>query len=202
MKQILKSLFTIVAVAGIVSSASYAYFTSAVTVQGMTTATGTLKIVDASEGWMGHVNFVNLKPGDTFKKWIVLKNDGTLNVDYLKISAVNESGNTGLLDNIGVSVYAQADGSGQGIYTPDWANGKPISTWLTDIDVLGPDVYHNPGSTPADILAPGKNITVQLIFKVPTTMDDTWQGQSASFDVKFVGEQSHTTTPEPPGVAF
>jgi len=190
MKRILLSLMIIALASSTAIGATRAYFTSDIAINNMTMATGTLKINDTSDTWMQHVNFSNLKPGDTIRKWVKIQNGGTLDVASLKVSAVNFQGDVTLMDNITATVYGTVDGFDQGIYTPDWGTGQPTRTWLSNIDILGTAVYRD--STAAHVLSPTKTDTIIIDFRVPATLDDDWQGKSASFDLVFHGEQSHT----------
>lgn len=190
MIRIAKSLITIFAVAVVAVGATGAYFTDQETVAGMDLETGTLILNDASAAWTKTVTFTNLKPGDSIRKWVTMRNDGTLPIDYLRVGASNITDPDGLLKQIRVTVYAQVPGYDQGIYTPDWGNGQPVDPWLTNIDVLGTAVYKD--ATAAKLLQPGETITMPIDFKVPSTLDDTWQGKTATFDLTFDAEQSHT----------
>src|SRR5665648_12594 len=100
MKNIIKSLLVVVAVAAVAGGATYAYFSSDVTVTGNTIATGTLKINDKSQDWMQQVTFDNLKPGSLIRKWVVIENDGTLDVGTLNVSVANLNDTNGLLDQL------------------------------------------------------------------------------------------------------
>lgn len=190
MLKILKSFIVIAAVAAIATGATSAYFTDQETVGGMQFSAGTLEIENSSDSWMTKVSFDNLKPGDTIRKWVKLTNTGSLDVASLKVSAVNKADASGLLDQVKVSVYGQVNGFDQGIYTPDWGNGKPVNSWLNNVDILGTAVYRD--ATAAHVLAPTKVDTIILDFKVPSSLDDTFQGASASFDLQFDAEQSTT----------
>lgn len=190
MIRIAKSLITIFAVAVVAVGATGAYFTDQETVAGMDLETGTLILTDASAAWTKTVTFTNLKPGDSIRKWVTMRNDGTLPIDYLRVGASNITDPNGLLKQIRVTVYAQVPGYDQGIYTPDWGNGQPVDPWLTNIDVLGTAVYKD--ATAAKLLQPGETITMPIDFKVPSTLGDTWQGKTATFDLTFDAEQSHT----------
>lgn len=189
MKKIAVSLLTIMAVVVMATGATGAYFTDQEEVKGMTFATGTVSINNVSDSWMTHVSFVNLKPGDSVRKWVKISNDGTLDVASLKINAINELGDLELLDQLRVAVYGQVNGYDQGIYTVNWGAGQPVSTELVDLDVLGTAVYRN--ATAAHVLEPGKVDTLILDFKLPQNLGDEWQGKSVSFDLLFDAEQSH-----------
>jgi predicted ribosomally synthesized peptide with SipW-like signal peptide len=190
MLRILKSLFVIVAVAAVATGATSAYFTDQEVVSGMTFTAGTLEIENSSDTWMTHVSFTNLKPGDTIRKWVKLTNTGSLDVASLKVSAVNKSDSTDLLDQMRVSVYGQVNGFDQGIYTPDWGNGQPVNSWLNNIDLLGTAVYRD--ATAAHVMVNGKTDTIILDFKVPASLGDSYQGATASFDLQFDAQQSTT----------
>lgn len=190
MKKIFMSVATIATTATIAIGATQAYFTSEAKISSNTFATGTLKLEDASDSWMTNVNFQNLKPGDHIRKWVVLKNIGTLDIASLKVSAINKTDSSDLLDQIRVAVYAKVEGFDQGIYTPDWAVGKPVNEFLNDVNILGKAVYRD--STAAHVLSPTKKDTIILDFFVPTTLGNDYQGATASFDLQFEGEQSHT----------
>ena len=193
MKSIIKSLIVVIAVAAVAGGATYSYFTSQAKITGMTFATGTLDVSNASESWMTHVSFQGLKPGDTVRKWVVLENTGNLDIASLKVSAVNKNDSADLLKNITVSVYGTVDGHEQGIYTPNWGTGQPVSDWLTDINILDTPVYENHnGVDAATTLEPNKKDTIILDFKVPTSLGNEFQGKTASFDLQFDAEQSHT----------
>jgi predicted ribosomally synthesized peptide with SipW-like signal peptide len=190
MLRILKSLFVIVAVAAVATGATSAYFTDQEVVSGMTFTAGTLEIENSSDTWMTHVSLTNLKPGDTIRKWVKLTNTGSLDVASLKVSAVNKSDSTDLLDQMRVSVYGQVNGFDQGIYTPDWGNGQPVNSWLNNIDLLGTAVYRD--ATAAHVMVNGKTDTIILDFKVPASLGDSYQGATASFDLQFDAQQSTT----------
>lgn len=188
-KKIILSLALIGATGAITAGATMAWFTDVKTASGMTLSSGTIEITDASDPWMRNLAFGNFQPGDFVRKWVVLKNTGSLDIGYLGISAVNKSGDVDLLDNINVTVYAQVPGYDQGIYTPDWGKGKAVNTHLNDINVLGTAVYRD--ATAAKILAPSEKITLILDFRAPTTLGNEWQGKSAVFDIRFDAEQTH-----------
>ncbi len=193
MLRIIKSLMVIAIVATVAVGATGAYFTDQETISGMTFATGTLSIEDTSDTWMQHhIDFQNLKPGDTIRKWVKISNDGTLDVDSLKIGVANVTGDATLLNQMTVAVYGTVTGYNQGIYSPSWGTGQPIVPWLNGIDVLGTPVYVNPGNTAADKMVPGSTDTIILDFRLPATSGNEWSGMSASFDLTFDAEQSHT----------
>jgi|GEM_PF-1728669 len=191
MKKILLSVMMIALLSVAAVGATRAWFTNTETISNMNFATGTLDISNTSDSWMTHVSFTNLKPGDTIRKWVKLTNAGSLDVASLKVSAVNMTDPFGLLTVMTVSVYGQVDGFDQGIYTPDWGAGQPINSWLTTgTNILGTAVYRD--ATAAHVMTSGKVDTIILDFKVPTSVGNGYQGRSATFDLQFDAEQSHT----------
>jgi predicted ribosomally synthesized peptide with SipW-like signal peptide len=194
MKKIFASLLTIVAVAAIASGATRAYFTSQVTQENLTFATGTLEINDTSEAWMNNITFNNLKPGDsiqtsnTMRKWVVIKNTGSLDIGSLKVSAVNKEGDTALLDHITISTNGRVGNNTTAVFTNNWAPVKPtVNSWMTNADVLDVAFY----GTPAGVIHPGESYTVTLDFAVPAELGNEWQGKNVTFDLVFEAEQIH-----------
>lgn len=183
-------LFSILAL-GVVSvaaiGATRAYFNHTEVLGSNTITTGIVSITDARETWMLTVDLSNLKPGDSVRKWVVFENDGTLDIGSLKISAINKTGDTNLLENVNVAVYNTVDSYVQGIFTPSWGSGQPISPWLKDIDVLGTPVYSE-GVT-GDVMVFGSQSTIILDFKIPTTVGNSFQGKTVTFDLEFFAEQ-------------
>lgn len=189
MKKLLISLLSIGVVSAVAIGATSAYFTDTEVLGTNTISTGTISLRDARDTWMLNVNLSNLKPGDFVRKWVVLENDGSLDIKFLRINAINKTGDLTLLDNVNVTVYNTVTGYEQGIFTPNWGTGQPISPWLTDIDVLGTAVYRD--ATAGHIMVPGSKSTMILDFRVPTTLGNEFQGLSASFDLEFTAEQVH-----------
>ena len=195
MLKILKSLMVVVAVAAIATGATKAYFTSEVTQPGMTFSSGTLTMTDASQSWMLPVNFSGLKPGDTIRKYVVLHNAGSLDIGHLTVQAQNVSDAGGLLGQIQASVIGWVGGADAAYYTPGWgAGGQTIDSWLTASpeDILSAGAVQYSGGTPPTVVTSGgADDTIIIDFTVPSTMDNTHQNQTASFDLTFHAEQVH-----------
>ena len=92
MKNIIKSLVIVVAVAAVASVATWAYFTSQAVVTGQTFSSGTLILnIASNDTYLNGArttvpfHFDNLKPGDSMRQWITLHNSGTLPIDYLTV---------------------------------------------------------------------------------------------------------------------
>lgn len=189
MRKLLLSVLALGVVSVAAVGATRAYFNDTEVLGANTITTGTVSIKDTRAPWMLTVNLSNLKPGDFVRKWVVFENDGTLDIKYLKITAVNQTGDINLLDNVNVTVYNTVTGYDQGIFTPDWGAGQPINPWLSNVDVLGTAVYRD--ATAGHIMIPGSSSTIILDFKVPTTVGNDMQGKSVTFDLEFVAEQVH-----------
>ncbi len=189
MKKLLLSVFAIGLVSLVAFGATKAYFTDTETVMGNAIATGQFIITDTSDGWMTPVQLLNAKPGDSFRKWVKIKNEGTLDVGSLKVNVVSTTGDTDLLQHVNVSIYNTVDGYEQGIYTPDWGTGQPVTPWLNNINILGTAVYRD--ATAAHKMAPGKTATIILDFNLPTTLGNEIMGKSVTFGLSFEAEQVH-----------
>jgi hypothetical protein len=182
MKRIFLSLVVVVMAGAAAVTATQAYFTSNVSVAGLTVATGTLHISDQSQDWMLQVNFSGLKPGDLIRKWVVIQNDGTLDVGSLVVSAANVNDPSNLLGQLTGWTYGTIAG------TTDDPNGvqtgynTSAAALLINANLLSPANH---------ILHPGQHTTVQVQFVVPDSLGDEWQGQTAQFDLLFHAEQVH-----------
>lgn len=178
----------IAAVAAIATGATSAYFTDEEAISGMTFESGTLSISDTSETWTKNVEFKNWQPGSTARKWVTIKNDGSLNVDYLTVNAAEIAGDTDLLNAIKVSAVGRIVGGADGAYfTPDWTGGAKILPWMNNADMLDVAYYR----TPAGVIKPGESYTMSFDFTLPTTVGNELQNKSAVFNMVFHAEQSH-----------
>jgi hypothetical protein len=194
MKKILLSFMTIVAVAAIASGATRAYFTNQISQDNVTFSTGTLEMSDTSEGWMKGVTFSNLKPGDSIstsnsmRKWVVIKNTGSMDIGALKVSAVNKTGDAAFLDQITISATGRIGANDPAYFTNNWAAVKPtVGSWMNGADMLDTAFYR----TPAGVIHPGESYTITMDFAVPAELGNEWQGKSVMFDLKFEAEQVH-----------
>ncbi|MEI8061388.1 MAG: TasA family protein [Candidatus Berkelbacteria bacterium] len=190
MLRIVKSLLTIVAVATIATGATGAYFTDSKSIAGNSFTTGRLAITDNTPSYY-HVAFTDLKPGDTITKSVVLTNTGSLPIDYLTANKINVVDADGLLSQIPVSVSANVAGADGAFFTPDWTGGTTVGAFFADSNILDAPSYYR---TPAGIINVGQDYVVGIRFTIPTTLGNEWQNRTASFDLVFTGEQSHTGT--------
>jgi predicted ribosomally synthesized peptide with SipW-like signal peptide len=188
MLRLAKSLLTILAVAAVAVGATGAYFNDEATISGMSFATGTLQITDASPDWSKTVTFTNLKPGDWNRKWVTIQNTGSLDVDYLTVNAVNVVDPSGLLGQVKISVSGAVAPADSAFFTDDWGAGSKVLPWMTNVNILDAPSYYR---IPAGVIHPGESYTLNFDFTVPTTLGNTYQGQSSSFDMVFNAEQTH-----------
>src|SRR4051794_13184242 len=111
MKKILVSLVSVAAIVTATAGATRAYFTSTVTIPNITIATGTLHIKDSSADWMQTVTFNNIKPGDVFRKWVIIENDGTLDVPTLNVTIANVNDPSNMLGTVQEWTYGRIIGT-------------------------------------------------------------------------------------------
>lgn len=190
MLKIMKSLLTIAIVAAVGTSATGAYFNSSQTIADNSFSTGKLEITNNTASYY-KVAFSNLKPGDTIGKYVTLTNTGTLPIDYLTVNKINVVDDSGLLAQIPVTVSANISGADGAFFTDDWGAGATVASFFTNSNILDAPSYYR---TPAGVINPGENYIVFIGFTVPSTLGNEWQDKSASFDLVFTGEQSHTGT--------
>ena len=187
MLRIAKSLLTVVAVAAIATSATGAYFNDQEVIAGNSLSTGKLELTNNTPSYY-HVAFTNLKPGDTITKNVVLDNTGTLPVDYLTVNKTNVVDESGLLAQIPVSVSANISGADGAFFTPDWTGGATVATFFDNSNILDAPAFYR---TPAGVVNAGDSYVVNIRFTIPSTLGNEWQNKTASFDLQFLGEQSH-----------
>jgi predicted ribosomally synthesized peptide with SipW-like signal peptide len=187
MKKILFSILSLGVVAVVAIGATRAYFNDTEVLGDNAITTGELSITDSRLSYQLDVDLTNLKPGGFKRMWVRIQNDGTLDVGSLKITAINKVGDLELLENVNVTVYNTVDGYSQGIFTPAWGTGQPITPWLDGIDVLGDPVYS--GGPTGEVMIPGSESSIILDFRVPTSVGNDLQGKAATFDLEFFAEQ-------------
>jgi len=189
MKRILLSLIIIALAGSTAIRATRAYFTSDVDYTQNTFSSGTIILTDTRENWMLPFSISDIKPGDTIRRWVTFKNNGTLDIDYLTVNKSNVVDTSNLLNQINVSVActSSASGSETAYFTDDWGTKPTINSWFVNSDMLDHSYYH----TAAGILHPSESYVCTLDFSMPTSVDNTFQGKSATFDLTFIAEQSH-----------
>lgn len=188
MLRIAKSLLTIVAVAAIATTATGAYFNDTEKISGNSLTTGKLELTNNTPSYY-HVAFTNLKPGDTITKNVVLTNTGTLPVETLTANKTTLVDESGLLNQIPVSVSANISGVDGAFFTPDWTGGATVGSFFNNSNILDGPAYYR---TAAGVINAGESYTVNIRFTIPATLGNEWQNRTASFDLEFLGEQSHT----------
>lgn len=175
--------------------ATQAYFTSTPQILGETFSTGTISLdITANDTYQNGSNrttvvnvFEGLKPGDTMRQWITLHNSGSLAIDYLTVDKGTPVDSKGLLSQMIVSTSCGLSGADKAFFTDDWGTKPTISEWFTDSDILDTSFYR----TPAGMIDPGQDYICVMDFSVPTTVGNTYQEATASFDMTFTAEQAH-----------
>jgi len=180
---------TVVSVAAV--GATRAYFTSTVTSEGNTFSTGTIVLTDETETGAWNTVFNNIKPGDRVRKWVTIKNGGSLDIDYLTLKAVNvdDTNSLGqhLFDNVTISATGRVGSNDPAYFTDDWHNPPIVSAWMNGADMLDNSYYR----APAGVIHPGESYTMSFDFIFPTTLGNEWQNITATLDLEFTGEQVH-----------
>jgi predicted ribosomally synthesized peptide with SipW-like signal peptide len=200
MKNIIKSLLVVVAVAAIAGGATYAYFTSTASITGNTFSAGTMDILidknpvsDAYE-WvntfsptdpqLGALGLKNLKPGDSNFQEIDLKNVGSVEGKATIKFDVNPATWSALADKLNFTVLF--DNNNDRTYETTVATG-PLATWNHNTYDLGLFT----GTTNSNGGQQGKMATVKIMWSVPTDAGNEIKGKSITFDTTFGLEQVH-----------
>ena len=129
---------------------------------------GTLMISDAGTTLVPF-NFGSLHPGDHVTKTINLKNSGSIDISGLTVSAVNQTGDTGLLEQIQITAV-----SGTTYFTD---SSSKISPWMTNANILN------------GVITPDQTYILEFSFDVPATISTVWEGKSVNFDIQIRAEQ-------------
>jgi hypothetical protein len=190
MLKIFKSLFLIFAVATIAAGTTMASFSSTSTLSGVTFAAGTLQTSFVNTS--GNVNFTNIKPGDTLRKWVTIENTGTLDIGSLSMQISNVTGNAGLLNNMDVIITGWDNQQNNAVFNPGWTQyGQPVTNLYNPINVFSnPDyIGGNQAALPTE-LSPNQQDLFAIDFTLLPTTNNNWQGQSVSFNLNFVAGQT------------
>jgi len=203
MKQILKSFLTVIAVAGVVGTATYAQFSDTETSYANTFSTGTLDLkVDGNDDPnIVHVTLNNMKPGQTASYNWVLSNTGSLaGKPWIEIkNVVNDDNNcnepedadddscgaTGggeLGDYLMMQLNAPGDVGYVYPHGPCVNSGRQctLNYWasLGNLSTIDGQTWNN--INPSSSLAP-----MVLEFEIPSTVGNIIQSDSVKFDIVF-----------------
>ena len=179
MKNIIKSLVIVVAVAAVASVATWAYFSSTATVDYNTFATGVLEVRVNGQSAISGFSATNMAPGDCKGGSFTVMNYGapwfggpsTLTAKELVISAENMTGDTDLCDALTVEVE-NCSGSCETAYSAGTLAG------LSDTDLLMS--WYSGG------LIAGSSETINYDVCLPDTGGDQNDLQSDSCEFDFV----------------
>ena len=167
--------------------ATRAYFTSDVKVNKDAISTGTVILTDTRAEWMLPFSISDIKPGQSVRKWVYLRNDGTLDIGSLTVNKSKVVDESNLLGQITISAMGRVDPADPAYFTDDWGTKPTVSSWFNFSDMLNHSFYR----TPAGVLHHGDVYIMAFDFTMPATVDNGFQGKSASFDLTFTGEQVH-----------
>jgi hypothetical protein len=181
MKKILLSVATILAISAVTVGATRAYFTSSVSVPNITLATGTLHITDKSKDWMMPVTFTNLAPGSLVRKWVVIANDGSLDISSVTVSVTDLNDPSNILGQTrGWTNSAVRVGDSDTVNQVQVGYSDNALALLNNAPLLW---------TGHPVLHPGEWLTAQIQFIIPNNWGNEMQGKSASFNLMFHAEQ-------------
>lgn len=188
MKNIIKSLAVIVAVAAVAGTATWSYFTDKATVLGNTVAAGTLDFTlngDMTETLS--VNLPNMEPGGAWSApktmHVYNKNTSasTMDMKYMITSALANETDGGFFDKVLVKfVHGHCDSS----YT---GGVNPTNTYegqLKNLNWISTSHSINGGK-----LEPNITHCFALYFKLDPSTGNMYQGDSATFNVVVDGTQ-------------
>lgn len=169
MKNIIKSLVIVVAVAAVAGGATYSLFYAFAVETGNTYSTGTLEVYLTGDA----TNASNMAPGQCKKTSFNLKNTGSLPIGTIALNANSWGGNNKLYDKLDVTVDRVGDAPGTHFFS-----GK-----LKDLIDKGNLISSN--------LASNDSITTDIDVCLPSDADDTYRGLSAAWSLKFDATQVH-----------
>jgi predicted ribosomally synthesized peptide with SipW-like signal peptide len=186
MKNIIKSLLIIVAIAAVAGGATYAYFSDTATVSGNTFSTGTLNIrVDGEQSKVGFV-FENAIPGDCKEGTYTVQNYGapwfggpsTVTAKKLTMTINQDSSSSNDLFNALEINLDKCAGTCESI-----ATGSTLSS-VNNNDILMS--WYSAGG-----LIPGSSEEIKYKVCLPENGDQSGlQGKTAKFDFVFEGRSN------------
>ncbi|MCX6766119.1 MAG: TasA family protein [Candidatus Moranbacteria bacterium] len=175
MKNIIKSLVIVVAVAAVASVATWAIFSSTATVDNNSFATGTLQIRVNGQPTIAGFTASDMAPGDCKTGEFDVQNYGapwfagpsTLTAKELVISTADFTGDTGLCNALTAKIE-RCSGTCETAYATGALNG------VTEANLLMS--WYGGG------LIAGSSITTKYEVCLPTIAGDTLQGKTCTFD--------------------
>lgn len=187
MKQISKSLATIVALAVMAVGLTSSYFSDTEIIAGNNFVFGTLDLV-VSEESLVPVSLGDMKPGDSIEKVIDIRNDGSLDFGSLRLTSQPAEDNGGILSQLEMSMrFVSNLGTDQEYKT--FLDAEKIDS-ISSLDLIRDDVYYE--GNPADMFLRAGNVgQIVLTITAPTDLGNSYQGLNASFDLSIYAEQIH-----------
>ncbi|WP_166509590.1 TasA family protein [Blastococcus sp. TF02-8] len=179
-RKVVGSLGVIGAAAAVAGLGTFGTFSdSATPVDNATVSTGTLGIDAVQQGSLG-LNVTGLVPGDSITRAITLKNDGQLPLGKVSVS-VTGTGSAVLTNGLTLALKSCPVAWTQSGNTFSCASGEKVlgSGALTaNYDLAG-----------AASLIPNGTDYIAYTVTLPTTADNSFQGQSAALKMTFTGTQ-------------
>ena len=192
MKAILKSLVIISAIAGLTVGATRAYFSDTEKSAGNTFSAGTLKFNIIDPVATGHqvFNVSKIKPGETVTQYLVVANDGSLDMKWK--AWLTETGAGTLDDELKVR-WTIHPTTYTGVLT-GYTNAGPadsvIMDWTPIANLTGPDngnmVWASPGAV---AFAPNWAAVYKVDVKMDEDADNTYKGATYTGDLNFYATQ-------------
>lgn len=192
MKNIVKSLLIVVAVAAIAGGATWAYFSDNATITGNTFSAGTMDLridrnpdsqtQDWSNGftvpytYLQQLGLTNVAPGGTGNQVIDIKNVGTVNGGNVTIKLQRTSAWSDLSGKLKLTVYFDDENDG-------FVGEAPVVTGT--LDEFNGNIY------PIGALGSGQIASVNIVWEVPVSAGNEIQGDDVTFDTTFGLEQAH-----------
>jgi predicted ribosomally synthesized peptide with SipW-like signal peptide len=177
MKNIIKSLVIVIAVAAIAGGASYAYFTSTVTVGTNTFSAGTLVIkVDSAPSTFGFT-LTNAIPGSCTGRSVTINNNvagtGTVDVSELVMN-INEN-----IKDLCPALTLKVDAARTGYHS-----GTAINLYNGDLNSIPADLSLFPAGQWTSLpVGAQQDLYLQACFPKANSDQSFYQGKSCTFDI-------------------
>lgn len=203
MKKIVGLTVSAILIIVTVGGATWAYFADFESSTGNSLASGTLDLnIDGGDIAVTTFSVTDVEPGDSGSGSNVLANSGSLggelDVTFSAITNVGGSGGGEYEDGIGhlggvaeMAVYIDVDQSG------GWTSGdiglksdETAYNWPTALDYDIINNYDSDDFDAVETMASSANDNFRILWSVPSGAGNNIQGDSVSFGVTFVLEQS------------
>lgn len=198
MKKILLSMLAIAAVSMATFQATKALFSDQETSVGNTFTAGTLDLTVDGNNDPEIKNFTlsDMKPGDRFgRKYFTLKNNGSIpgvpkvcltNLENTESTGTSEYESDGEPGELGANTDLLVDAHGSWLMT----SGNKLNTFSDRCWTPADPRDAEFAAQGKDILDPGETMNFGVRLDIPTSVGNSIQGDSVSFDLEFSLEQT------------